>query len=121
MDKIGTCKVPLADLAKQIDINGSFDIIDPQGKKSGEVTIDIRVVDPAAGSSEQQAKTAKDVKSAQSKTYSDEWATDVIRKIAFKLGRLSIGIPLMFGIFSRGSKSCSREDFTHCCLRRLDL
>jgi hypothetical protein len=29
MDKIGTCKVPLADLAKQIDINGSFDIIDP--------------------------------------------------------------------------------------------
>lgn len=51
MDKIGTCKVPLADLAKHIQIDGSFDIIDPQGKKSGEVTIDIRVVDPAAGSS----------------------------------------------------------------------
>lgn len=29
MDKIGTCKVPLADLAKKVNIAGSFDIIDP--------------------------------------------------------------------------------------------
>lgn len=27
----------------------------------------------------------------------------------------------MFGIFSRGTKVCSREDFKYCCLQRLDL
>ena len=33
----------------------------------------------------------------------------------------SIEIPLMFGIFSRGSRSCSRDDFKYCCLQRLNL
>ena len=27
----------------------------------------------------------------------------------------------MFGIFSRGSRSCSRDDFKYCCLQRLNL
>ena len=27
----------------------------------------------------------------------------------------------MFGVFSRGMKSCTREDFKYCCLQRLNL
>ena len=27
----------------------------------------------------------------------------------------------MFGIFSRGTKLCNREDFKYCCLQRLEL
>jgi hypothetical protein len=27
----------------------------------------------------------------------------------------------MFGIFARGSKACTREDFKYCCLRSLNL
>jgi Ca2+-binding EF-hand superfamily protein len=42
-------------------------------------------------------------------------------RVARKLGRLSLEVELMFGIFSRGSKSCTREDFKYCCLQRLNL
>jgi hypothetical protein len=37
------------------------------------------------------------------------------------LGRLAIDVELMFGVFSRGTRSCTREDFKYCCLRRLNL
>lgn len=44
-----------------------------------------------------------------------------MRAIAGKLGRLSLSTELIFGIFSRGTRACSREDFKYCCLQRLDL
>lgn len=32
-----------------------------------------------------------------------------------------IDVELMFGIFSRGTRTCSFEDFKYCCLQRLNL
>jgi len=53
--------------------------------------------------------------------YNNQWEQDIILRIATKLGRLSIDVELMFGIFSRGTKSCTKEDFKYQCLNRLNL
>lgn len=67
------------------------------------------------------SSAAADIKSTQKQSFSKDWERDVIMRIARKLGRLSIDVDLMFGIFSRGTKTCTREDFKYCCLQRLNL
>jgi hypothetical protein len=53
--------------------------------------------------------------------YTAQWENDIIYRIAQKLGRLSLDVELMFGIFSRGTRSCTLEDFKYCCLQRLNM
>ena len=63
----------------------------------------------------------KDIKSTEKNTYNSQFEKNIIMHIAMRLSKLSIDVELMFGIFSRGQRSCTREDFKYCCLHRLDL
>ena len=42
-------------------------------------------------------------------------------RIARKLATLNCDIELLFGIFSQGKRNCTKEDFNHCALNRLNL
>ena len=120
-DLIGTCAIPLADLAKGIAINGDFDVRGLENESRGKMTVKISVVNPTNSTAAGRAKASKDVKRTQSLSYTTAWEMDIVRRIATKLGRLSVDVELMFGIFSRGTPSCTREDFKYCCLQRLNL
>ena len=115
-DMIGKCSIPLKDLTKGIGINGDFDIKGQSGDRVGKVTIRISIVDPAATTAKRAAEAAKDIKAQEKAAFNDGWEQDIIMRIARKLARLSIDVELMFGIFSRGTRQCTREDFKYCCL-----
>lgn len=78
-------------------------------------------MDVTTGQEFHRKQTQKDIEEYRKGTYSDQWEAGIIQKIATKLGRRIIDIELMFGIFSRGAKACTREDFKYCCLQRLNL
>lgn len=85
------------------------------------MTVKITIVDPSASTASNRAQAQKDIQNAQKQSYTASWEKDIVRRIAAKLGRLAIDVELMFGVFSRGTRSCTREDFKYCCLRRLNL
>lgn len=120
-DLIGISKIPLRDLAKRIGINGDFDILDARGQRAGKVVLKISIVDTSAGTTASMTKTQKELNEMQKMSYTDKWEADIIAKIAKKLSKRSIDVELMFGIFARGAKSCTHEDFKYCCLQRLNL
>ena len=53
--------------------------------------------------------------------YGKEWENDLIMRIAMKLGKLNCEMSSLFGIFSRGMLTATKEDFKYCCLQRLGL
>ena len=53
--------------------------------------------------------------------YGKEWEADLILRIAKPLAKLNVDIALLFGVFSRGMKTCTKEDFKYCCLQRFGL
>lgn len=53
--------------------------------------------------------------------YNLEWEKDLCYRIARKLGHINTDVGLIFGIFSRGHKTVTNEDFKYCCLNRLNL
>ena len=57
----------------------------------------------------------------ENQTLNQKIYMDVINKISKKLCKRNIDVELMFGIFSRGQKLCSFEDFKYCCMQRLGL
>ena len=42
-------------------------------------------------------------------------------RIARKLAKLNCEVHILFGIFSRGMLTTTKEDFKYCCLQRLGL
>ena len=117
-DMIGVCKIPLADLAKRNGIDGDFDVRGRLAELRGKVRVKI-VISDAGATGAGAAKARGDALDGETGSYGTSWEKDVIKRIAKKLGRLSIDVDLMFGIFSRGRQSCDREDFKWCCLQRL--
>lgn len=113
---IGICKVRLADLAKGIGIAGDFDIKGMHGGPRGKVTLRLTVVDASAGHGAGAGQAQRDINDLSKRAYGLEWERDIVGRIARRLGRLALDPELMFGIFSRGTKSCSREDFKYQCL-----
>jgi hypothetical protein len=120
-DMIGICKIPLADMAAGLGISGEFTIIGSLGEPRGLVNVKLTVVNTSGGADKGDSHQPKGVTDVDLASYNAKWEQDLIMKIANKLGGLSIDVELMFGIFSRGLKSCTREDFKYCCLRRLNL
>jgi hypothetical protein len=115
--------VPLADLADGIGIADRFPIKDLSGASAGEARVQITIVDATSGEEFHRKQTEKEIEQERRGTYNDRWEGAIIQKIAAKLSRSRRGIDLdlMFGIFARGSKACTREDFKYCCLRSLNL
>jgi hypothetical protein len=54
-------------------------------------------------------------------TYNVEWENHLIATIAQTLARINAETSLIFGIFSRGQRSVTKEDFKYCVLSRLNL
>ena len=53
--------------------------------------------------------------------YNKQWEQELVMRIARRLARLPGEVEMMFGVFSRGLKTVSKEDFKYTCLRRLQL
>jgi len=54
-------------------------------------------------------------------TYNVEWENQLIATIAKTLARINAETALIFGIFSGGHRSVTKEDFKYCVLSRLNL
>jgi hypothetical protein len=51
--------------------------------------------------------------------YNKQWEQELIMRIARRLAKLPGEVEMLFGVFSRGQKTVSKEDFKYTCLRRL--
>lgn len=120
-DMIGIARVPLLALTKGKTIAESFDIVGNGGAKNGQVAVKITVINASTATKGSLSRKDKNIKGMEKEGFSLELRESIIKEIASKLGRLSLETKLMFGIFSRGTNKCTREDFKYCCLHRLDL
>ena len=120
-DLIGKCSIPLKDLAKGMNIDGSFKIEGPKGEARGKLDLAITIVLPKSLTDKKSTKAQGELLVQKELKYTAAWEQDVIMKIARKLSKLSLEVDLLFGVFSRGQKSCTKEDFKYCCLQRLGL
>ncbi len=55
-------------------------------------------------------------KNQMSLPYNKQWENEIIYKIAKKLATFPVDIDTIFGVFSRGQKTVSKEDFKYCAL-----
>ena len=117
-DLIGIARIPLGDIPKGVGIDGEFEIRGPDGDSRGKAQIKITIVSAQV---DQSQNLSKDMQETQKMAYTAQWEKDIIQRIAQKLSKLSIDVELMFGIFSRGMKTCTHEDFKYCCLQRLNM
>ena len=53
--------------------------------------------------------------------YNKDWEEEIIMRIARKLAQLPVDINLMFGLFTQGQRNCTKSDFKHVVLHRLNL
>jgi hypothetical protein len=53
--------------------------------------------------------------------YSKQWEQEIVMRIAKRLAKLPGEIDMVFGVFSRGQKTVTKEDFKYTCLKRLQL
>ena len=82
------------------------------GLQRGQVQIKVSAIDL-----ESDAPRAESIaKLTQQLTYNQEWERDLIMRIARKVARINAETSLIFGIFSRGQRSVTKEDFKYCCL-----
>jgi hypothetical protein len=77
-DLIGIARVPLADIAKGVGIDGEFDIRGPDGDSRGKVVIKITVITAQTESQNIQ----KDLVETQKMAYTSQWEKDIIYRIA---------------------------------------
>ena len=118
-DMIGSASIPLKDLAANCSIHGKYEIRAPSSTTAmGTIEVKIAVNDLEQV---QQESILNVHKAAQEMNYNKEWEEDVVMRIARKLGSLHCDIELIFGIFTQGQRNCTKEDFKHCCLHRLNL
>lgn len=126
-DMIGTAVIPLGDLMRGASIHDRFPVRKnpqaPASESAGTIEVKISIIDldfmgtqPIGGGG--LAKTAAAVSQLH---YSLEWQRDLIYRIAKKLARLPGDVEMLFGVFSRGQRTVTKEDFKYTCLRRLQL
>jgi hypothetical protein len=54
--------------------------------------------------------------------YNQQWEQEIIYKIAGKLAKFpNVDMETMFGVFSSGAKTVSKEDFKYYARQRLNL
>ena len=118
-DMIGTASIPLNGLVSGCSTHEKYQVKAPgSGTVVGDLEVKLAVMDLETV---RQESLYNVVKAAQELHYNKEWEQDVVMRIARKLSTLNCDIELLFGIFSRGQRSCTKEDFKHCCLSRLNL
>jgi len=53
--------------------------------------------------------------------YNKQWENELIYRIAKRLARVPGDVEMLFGVFSRGTRSVTKEDFKYTCLKRLQM
>jgi hypothetical protein len=116
---IGICKIPLKGLVAGCSFHEDFTITQPGTNQScGLLEVKVSVIDI---DKVQQNSFSKVVNEVTELHYGKEWETDLILRIARPLSKLPVEIGLLFGAFSRGMRTCTKEDFKYCCLNRFGL
>jgi len=118
LDMIGIASIPLIDLIKGASINDKFAIRNQRKENCGFVEIKISIMDLDSGFSNLMTGQKS---AASSLPYNKQWENEIIYKIATKLAKFPVDIETIFGVFSRGQKTASKEDFKYCVLNRLNL
>jgi len=114
-DMIGTVKIPLVDLIKGATIHDKFAVRNAKNENCGQLEVKISIMDLEGGEAHRQ--TGK-----QTLQFNKQWENDLVYRIAKKLARFPVeSVELLFGIFARGEKTVSKEDFKYGVLQRLNL
>ena len=53
--------------------------------------------------------------------YNKQWELEIIQRIARRLAKIPGEVDMVFGVFSRGQKTVTKEDFKYTCLKRLQM
>lgn len=115
-DLIGTARIPLEDIQKWTSFKEqTCKIYDNKGRDNGKATISIKCQEIA------DLPVVPKVRDMHTLTNTDQKIDEVVNKIALALSRKTVELILLFGIFSRGSDTCTLEDFKYNCLQRLNL
>jgi len=111
---IGICKVPLKSLIAGCSIHEKCPIRVPGGIETvGQLEVKLSVMDLERNQGTSFGKTVNEVTELH---YGNEWEQDLVSRIARKLGKLNCDVNILFGIFSRGMLTTTKEDFKYCCL-----
>lgn len=116
-DIIGIARIPLKSIATGASVHDKFPVVAAKSNLpvgSIEVKLSVMDLDAIANDSLRTSQTTK-------LHFNQEWERDMVMKIANKLATLPVEVELIFGIFSSGQRTCTKEDFAYCCLTRLGL
>jgi hypothetical protein len=117
---IGTCKIPLRSLVSGCTSHDKYPIYPLGGHTSaGQLEVKISVIEVDRINQDSLARSV-----ATELHYGKEWESDLILRIAralVKCNKQEIPVGLLFGVFSRGMRTCTKEDFKYCCLVTLGL
>ncbi|CDW85652.1 protein fantom [Stylonychia lemnae] len=118
-DMIGSCKIPLGDLVKGSSINDKFSIRNLKKEEVGKLIAKISIIDIDAGFATLASKQLQ--QQAANLHYNKLWENEFVYRIAKKIAKFPGDLELLFGIFTRGQKNVTKEDFKYTCLKRLNL
>lgn len=113
---IGTVKIPLASLIQGSSINERFSIRNAQNESVGTLEAKISIIDIDNG-----GFTSFTNNRGTQMHYNKQWENDLIYKISKRLAKFPGEIEMLFGIFSKGQKTVTKEDFKYTLMRRLQL
>lgn len=117
-DMIGIAKIPLMDLVKGASVHDKIPIRNSKKENCGLLEIKITIMDLDSGFA---SLVGQNQKNMQSLPYNKQWENEIVYKICVKLAKFPADIDTIFGIFSRGQKTVSKEDFKYTTLQRLNL
>lgn len=117
-DMIGSVKITLDPLLKGSGIVDMFVIRNTKGETVGNLEAKISIIDLEGGLS---SFTNRDQNQALSLHYNKQWELEFVARIARKLARFPGDVELLFGIFAKGQKTVTKEDFKYTVLKRLQL
>ena len=106
----------MTDLIKGASIHDRFPIRNNQKENVGLLEAKISIIDIDSGIS-----TILQDKNMTALHYNKTWENDLVYRISKKLARFPGEVEILFGIFARGHKTCTKEDFKYTCLKRLQL
>jgi hypothetical protein len=115
-------KLPLIDLIKGASIHERYPIrkLGGSGPSVGTVEVKISVIDiDPQGGAPSLARVSQ--QAASMMHYNKQWEQEIIQRISKRLARIPGEIDMIFGVFSRGQKTVTKEDFKYSCLKRLQL
>ena len=116
-DIIGTCHVPLSYLVTDCSIRDKYILKSPTDEPVGELEVELKIM----RLEDTETDHNRFFNAIDQSMYSKNWEAEVIMRIARKLANVPCDIEMMFGIFTYGRRNCTKADFKHTVLHKLNL